>query len=220
MAATEDRRLLACERIACILLVGWLQIVGVRTSSVVHHLLHAAPLALLLVVPASPARHFTGVLAGYLWVFMLGVVSPMLHNALILGYILTRPEVPYTWLAPVAAILAATWAAGNAALLAGRPRWFAPGLLAGAGLIGLFAWAHPYLALAFEHPLEQVLAGGYAWVAVLLVETAVVLAVPAWCAFRLSPVLRVSTSFVAWQVTYWVFFVAAMVAGLLPAFNR
>src|SRR5262249_10160190 len=140
MAITGEGRLPACERIACILLIGWLQVVGVRTGSVVHHLLHAAPLALLLVVPASPARPFTGLLAGHLGVFMLGVVSPMLHNALILGYILTRPEVPYTWLAPVAAILAAAWAAGNAALLARRPRWFAPGLLAGVGLIGLFAW--------------------------------------------------------------------------------
>jgi hypothetical protein len=214
-----ERWLRAGERVACAVLIGWLQVVGVRTHSVVHHILHAAPLVVLLVAPASAARHFTGLLAGYLWVFMLGVVSPMLYNALIRGYLFNLSQ-PYIWLAPVAAVLAVVWAAANAAMLARRPRWFAPAVLAGLGLTVLFAWAHPYLSAAFEYPLDRTLDGGYAWALVLLLETAVVLAVPGWCAFRLSRELRVTRSFVAWQVAYWVFFVAAMVAGLLPAVNR
>ena len=213
------RQMLILERIACVLLIGWLQVVGVVTHSVLHHILHAAPLAILLVVRPSPARHFTGLLAGYLWVFMLAVVTPMLYNALILGYLFNLGQ-PYIWLAPVAAGLAAVWAAANVALLRRRPRWFAPGVLIGFALTGLFAWAHPLLSRAFEFPLDRTLAGEYHWALVLLLETAVVLAVPSWCAARLSPDLRVTRAFVGWQVAYWVFFVAAMVVGLLPAVVR
>jgi len=220
MADAWEKRLLAFERLACILLIGWLQFVGIYGHSIVHHILHAAPVAVLLMVPLSPARHFTGLMAGFLWVFMLGVVSPMLYDSLIRGYLLTRPEIPYTWLAPVAALIAATWAAANFTLLARRHRWFAPAILTAIGLIFLLAAIHPYFSMAFEYPLEQTLAGHYAWGAVLLLETAIVLAVPGWTAFRLSPDLRLSASFVRWQMAYWVFFVGAMVAGLLPVFNR
>jgi hypothetical protein len=215
----NQRVLLVGERLACLPFIAWLQLVGVKTHSVLHHVLHAAPVVLLLVVRPSPARHLTGMLAGYLWVFMLGAVSPMLYDALILGH-LVRPVVPYTWLAPVAAVLATGWAAANAALLRRRPSRFLPYALIGVGLAGVFAVIHPYLSRAFEYPLDRTLAGGYAWVVVLLAETAAVLAVPYWCAFRLSVELRVTKAFVTWQVVYWVFFVVAMVAGLHPAIIR
>lgn len=211
--------MLVLERISCALLIGWLQVVGVLTHSVLHHILHAAPLVLLLVVRPTPARHFTSLLAGYLWVFMLAVVTPMLHNALIRGCLFNLSQ-PYIWLAPVAAGLAAVWAAANFALLRRRPMWFAPGVLIGFALIGLFAWVHPYVSHAFEYPLDRTLAGEYHWALALLLETAVVLAVPSWCAFRLSPDLQVTRAFVGRQIAYWVFFVAAMVAGLLPAVVR
>ena len=220
MQTLAKKRLQSLERILCVLLIGWLQLVGVLTHSILHHVLHAAPLALLLFVKPSPARHFTGFLAGFLWVFMLGIVTAMLHDALILDYIVTHSHIPYTWLAPGAATLAAAWAATNAVLTAERPRWFLPALLAGLGMIPLFAWAHPYVSQAFLYPLERTLAGEYVWVTALLAETAMVLAMPSLLAFRVSPGLKWSASFVGWQIAYWVFFVVAMVAGLLPAVNR
>jgi hypothetical protein len=216
----NEKQLLIFERIACAAFIIWLQVVGVRTYSIVHHILHAAPIALLLFIPQSPSRHFAGLLAGFLWVFMLGVITSMLHNSLILGYIITHSHIPYTWLAPIAAILAVIWAAANAALLSRKPRWLAWGLLVGIVLIGLFAWLHPYLTQAFNYPIYKVLGGQYLWVPILLLETTIVLALPSWCAFRLSKDLRVTKKFIGWQLAYWAFFVAAMVAGLLPIFNR
>jgi hypothetical protein len=213
-------RLFRCERVACAAFVAWLQLVGVVTHSVLHHLLHAAPILLLLLLRPSPSRHFTGVLAGFAWVFMLAVVTPMIHNAIILGYAFTHPERPYTWLAPVAAVLAAIWASLNLALLAQRPRLLLPTAPAGVGVIVLLAWVQPYISVAFEIPLERTLAGQYAWAIALLLQTAVVLALPAWLTFRLSPALRLCASFAALQAAYWIFFVTAMVAGLLPVVNR
>lgn len=207
--------LLRGERLACVAFIAWLQLVGLVTHSELHHLLHAAPIFFLLLRPASVSRHFTGVLAGYAWVFMLAIVTPMLHDAIILGYVFTHPERPYTWLAPVAAVLAAAWAASNLALLAQRSRFLLPSGLVGIGLIIVLAWVQPYISVAFEVPLQRTLAGQYAWGLALLFETAVVLALPAWSTFRLNPALRLSARFVASQAAYWVLFVAAMVAGLL-----
>jgi len=220
MDTTGPPWLVCCERLTCAALIAWLQLVGVVTHSVVHHILHAAPLVPLLLLRSSPSRCFTGVLAGFAWVFMLAIVTPMLHHAIILGYAFTHPERPYTWLAPVAALLAATWAAFNAALLNQCPRSvFAAGLV-GIGLIVVLASVQPYGSVAFEVPLERTLAGQYAWAIALLLEAAVVLVFPAWCTFRLNPALRLSASFVGGQIAYWVCFVGAMVAGLLPVFNR
>jgi vacuolar-type H+-ATPase subunit I/STV1 len=219
MSTTGRVGMLVAERATGVALVGWLQLVGVLTHSVLHHILHALPLVLLLVWRPSPARNVTGLLAGYLWVFMLAAVTSMLHDALILGWIVSRPQVAYTWLAPGAAGLAVVWAACNAALL--RPgRWTLPlGLLVGVTLaLGLTA-AQPYLSAAFEHPLEQTLAREYGWAAVLLLETAVVLALPVWAAVKLGGV-KPSWRFALCQAAYWVFFVALMVAGLLPGVIR
>jgi hypothetical protein len=213
-----ERQMRSLERIACVLLICWLQLVGVMTHSMLHHILHAAPLGVLLVVRSSPARHFTGLLAGFLWMFMLAVISAMLHESLILGYLFNRrPMPPYIWLAPVAAGLAVVWAAANLALLRRRSQSFVPGVLIGFALTWLFAWSHPYLSHAFEYPLHRTLAGEYHWVFVLLFETAVVVAASSWCVVRLIPDLRVTRTFVGWQLAYWVFFVVAMVVGLLPA---
>ena len=54
----------------------------------------------------------------------------------------------------------------------------------------------------------------------LLLETGAVLALPAWGAFRLGRELRMSWRLAIWQTAYWVFFVAAMVIGLLPGVTR
>lgn len=207
------------ERMVCILLIGWLQYVGIRTNSVVHHILHAVPLAVLLLVPTSPARHLTGMLAGLLWVFMLGVISPMLFESLILGGMFTQTEVPYMWLAPIAALLAVVWAVVNATLLMRRPRVFAQYLFLGLGGAALLAALHPYLSMAFAYPLDKAIEGNYQWTLVLILEAMILLAFPGWCAFRWSPDLRADWSLAGWQVIYWVFFVFMMVAGLLPRFN-
>ena len=124
------------------------------------------------------------------------------------------------WLAPVAAVLAAAWASFNMALLAQRPRFVLPTVLMGMGLIVLLAWVQPYISVVFEVPVKRTIAGQYAWALVLLLQAPVVLGLPAWSIFRLNPALRVTASFVALQTAYWVFFVAAMVAGLLPVVNR
>lgn len=219
-----DRRdliwLLGCERLVCAAFVAWLQLVGLVTHTVLHHLVQAVPIVLLLFLCPSPSRHFTGVLAGFAWVFMLAIVTPMLHDAIILGYAITHPEEPTMWLAPVAALVAAAWAAFNLAALAQRPRFLLPTGLVGIGLIVVLAWIQPYITVAFEVPLTRTLAGQYAWALVLLLEAPVVLVLPAWYLFRLNPALRLCPSFVALQTAYWIFFVAAVVAGLLPVFNR
>jgi hypothetical protein len=210
--------MLVAERAAGVALVGWLQLVGVLTHSVLHHILHALPLVLLLVWRPTAARAFTALLAGYLWVFMLAVVTPMLHDALIRGHLYNLGK-PYIWLAPGAALLAVVWAACNATLL--RPgRWTLPlALLVGLALtLGLTA-VQPHLSVAFEHPLDRTMSGESWWAAVLVVETAVVLALPAWGATRLGG-LKVSWRFALWQAVYWVLFVALMVAGLLPGVIR
>jgi hypothetical protein len=224
VASRSDRSallwLLRGEWLACAALVAWLQLVGVVTHSVVHHLLHAAPVLLLLFLPGSASRYFTAVLAGFAWVFMLAVVTPMLHHAIILGYAFTQPERAYTWLAPVAALIAVAWAACGLALLAGRSRLLLPTALSGIGAMVLLAWVQPFISIAFEVPLEGTLAGRYVWAPLLLLEAAVVLVLPAWSIFRLNPALKLSAPFVAAQTAYWIFFVAAMVAGLMPIFNR
>jgi hypothetical protein len=82
---------LVAERVAGVLFVGWLQLVGV-----LHHILHALPVVVLLVLRPSAGRAVTGLLAGCLCVFLLAAVTPMIHDALILGYVFTRPRVAYT----------------------------------------------------------------------------------------------------------------------------
>lgn len=196
--------LLRCERVACVAFIAWLQLVGLVTHSVVHHLLHAAPIVVLLLWRPTPSRHFTGILAGFAWVFMLAIVTPMLHYAIIRGYAFTQPDRPYTWLAPIAALLAVAWAACNLAILVQRPRFLLPTGLVGIGLIPLLAGVQPYISVAFEVPLERTLAGQYAWALVLLVELPVVLGLPAWLIFRLNPALKLTATFVVSQTGYWI----------------
>ena len=217
--ASEQRWLWVGERVSCLFLIAWLQFVGWYAQSVVHHVLHAAPLILLLLLPASPARYLTGLLAGYLWIFMLAGVTSMLYTSLYLGDAFVRPDLLGNWLAPVAAALASLWAAFNTAMLARRA-----GLLISSAMVWLvlacvFTIVHPYITNAVGYPLDRVLAGHYLWVSVLLLETAVVLAVPWFIAFRIADDLKFSWKLVGWQATYWLFFVILMVIGLLPALN-
>ena len=215
----EQRWISVGERVSCLLLIAWLQFVGWYAQSIVHHILHATPLVLLLFLPTSSARYLTGMLAGYLWIFMLAGVTSMLYTSLYLGDAFARPHNLGNWLAPVAAALASLWAAFNAAMLANRVGFLVPSAIVWLGLAGVFTIFQPYITNAVGFPLDRVLAGQYLWINVLLLETIVVLAVPGLIAFHIADDLKVSWKLIGWQATYWLFFVVMMVAGLLPTLN-
>jgi hypothetical protein len=209
------------ERVLAIAAVVWLQIVGVITDSIIHHILHAVPIILLAALPRSQWVRHTAALAGFIWLFMLALVSPMVHHALTRGIAWTTGAGAYTWLAPGMALLCAIWSSLNIAILGRRPRAWAT---AAAGLILvtiLFAGLQPWCAPAFEVPLQRVLDGRYSWLAVLLMEIPLVLAIP-WVllTWRTAPPRpRFTRKAAMAHAAYWLLFLLCMVAGLHPVFN-
>ncbi|MBN1534780.1 MAG: hypothetical protein JXA20_19065, partial [Spirochaetes bacterium] len=123
------------------------------------------------------------------------------------------------WLAPAMSILTGLWASLNlSALCPPRARWFIP---AGLLITPFLATLYPAVNALFRIPLEQVIHGGYPWALLLAVELAAALAGP-WLIFIRatgSRGLRCTRRLVAWQVFFWLFFLACMVIGLLPAVN-
>ncbi|MBN1534781.1 MAG: hypothetical protein JXA20_19070, partial [Spirochaetes bacterium] len=77
------------ERAAGIMAVAWLQLVGIISGTVLHHVLHALPLFVLLTIPRTRALRLTAALAGFIWVFMLSAITPMVHDSLVRGLIAT-----------------------------------------------------------------------------------------------------------------------------------
>lgn len=150
---------------------------------------------------------------------MLAGVSSMLHTSFCMRLIFMRPDNIAYWLAPVAAGLAILWTSLNSAILTRRPNWFFPFLGVWLGVTGVFTITHPYLSTAIEYPLDRVLAGQFLWIFALLLETAVVLALPFAVAFRMANDLKFSWKMLGHQVAFWVFFVVMMVVGLLPVLN-
>jgi len=210
------------ERGTCVAAVLWLQVVGVVTHSIIHHVVHALPLLLLVPLRRSRSVALTAALASFVWVFMLAAISPMVHYSLVRGYLVTRPEVPYTWLAPSMCVICAIWCAVALTISSGKShrfKWYVSG---GLLLIPTFAALHPWATLPFEGPLDHVLRGAYLWATILVVELPLVLVGPWLVALWVSGArdIRITTSNALWQVTYWAFFLLCMVAGLLPALNR
>lgn len=150
---------------------------------------------------------------------MLAGVTSMLYTSLYMGIAFARPDNLGNWLAPVAAVLAGLWAAFNTAMLANRAGLLIPSAIIWLGLAGVFTFIHPYITHSVGFPLDRVLAGHYLWGSLLLLETAVVLAVPGLIAFRIAHELKFSKKLFVWQAMYWLFFVIMMVVGLLPALN-
>jgi len=224
MRATETaRRDTAAwvERGLTILAALWLQIVGVVTSSVLHHILHAAPIAILAILPRSRWVRHTAALTGFLWVFMLSAISPMISHMLHRGVVFGEPGLAYTWLAPTMLVISAAWSAVNIAILAGMPRGW-PLFALGQLVLGvMLALGQPWVAPLYEVPLERLLVGNLAWAAVLAAEVPLTLVVPWWLVRLLTrqrePALTGKNAL--WQAVYWVGFAACMVLGLLPQLN-
>jgi hypothetical protein len=104
--------------------VAWLQVVGLQTHTVVHHVLHALPLSLLAVLPRTPWIRHGAAMAGLMRVVMLSLLSPMIAGAMREGIHIGEPGLAYTWLAPAMLLLAAAWSAVNLSRLGDRPsRW-------------------------------------------------------------------------------------------------
>jgi len=213
---------IACgERLLAILAVLWLQVVGVITHSVLHHMLHAVPLVLLAAFPRGRWVRHTAALTGFVWLLMLALITPMLHHVLTDGVSWTLGAGASTWLAPVMAVLCAVWSSLHVALLCGRPRRWAH-VAAGLVIVTLlFALLQPWCAVVFEVPVQHVLAGRLRWLIVLCVEVPVVLVVPWVLLVRgtARPCPPLTPSAVIGQVAYWLVFVLCMVGGLHPALN-
>jgi hypothetical protein len=205
--------------VSCVI---WLQVVGLVTGTVVHHILHALPIVVLLLPARTRWVRLTAALAGFAWIFMLAAMTPMVHDGLIRGQILTQSGEAHLWLAPIMALLSGIWMAINLSLLSAAPRrlpWFIAGSI---GLIPLLAVIEPYIGMILIYPMERVIEGAYGWIFILIIEAAAVLIVPWWLAIRLTGAadLKVTWRVLLASAAYWSFFVACMVVGLLPAFNR
>jgi hypothetical protein len=218
--APQERALGLLDLAAGVILVLWLQVVGLVAGQVLHQVLHALPVLLLVVLPKSRWVRLTCVMTGFAWIFMLAVITPMLNRALLQGGLWQRREI-FVWLAPVAAALSALWAAVNLTLLARKPkRWpiFVVGFIV---LIPVLASLHPHWQRWFVVPLRRLLEGQVIWAAVLAGELLAVVAA-IWGGTMLvvrRHDLRPDRRVIGWQVLYWGFFLACMVLGLLPALN-
>ncbi len=206
------------ERAAGFAAIAWLLLVGIISNTLLHHVLHALPLALLLPLARTRAVRLTAALVGYIWVFMLSAITPMVYDSLVRGYLL-KTDNPDMWLAPAMSLIAGAWASLNLAAL--RPRgtkWFIAG---GILLTPALALLYPAVHALAGFPLERVMEGRLLWALLLVFELAIVLIGPWYLFVRItgSRELQCTKRLVAWQVLFWLFFLACMVTGLLPALN-
>ncbi len=206
------------ERAACVAVIVWLQLVGIISNTVLHHVLHALPIALLLFVNRSRALHLTAALVGFIWVFMLSAITPMVYDSLVRGFLFSSNNHDM-WLAPGLSLIAGLWLSLNLAVL--RPRhaqWY---IIGGLLLTPALALLYPAVNSLFKIPLERVIHGRLYWTILLMLELAAVLLGP-WLLFvKLtgSRELKCNKRLVVWQLLFWLFFLACMVTGLLPAVN-
>ncbi len=217
-----DKSLLSrIELLTCACAIIWLQLVGILDRTVVHHIFHSLPVLLLLFLPKTPLTRLLSVLTAFAWIFMLSIVTPMLNNAIIRGYLISRSNLSYTWLSTGMALISAIWMAENLTLLSGKKSNF---ILFAAGsiiLIPVLAFIQPYISLVFGIPLSRTLNGQYLWSLIFLAELPAVLFLPWWIAVKITHnnVLSMLKGKVLYQVLYWVFFLTSMIIGLLPALN-
>lgn len=199
----------------------WLLLVGVVTSTLIHHVLHAIPVAILAVMPRSPWVRHTAALTGLAWVLMLALLTPMIRDVLERGIHTDDPALAYTWLAPAMVAISALWAGLNAAILSSHPTrwwWYALFLLA---LAVVLAAVHPQVSGMFDAPLNRVLEGDVRWGLALLGELVLLLAIP-WWALRSTwkhRGTRLTRRSAIGQIAYWLLFLTCMVTGLLPSLN-
>jgi hypothetical protein len=191
-------------------LVLWLQVVGLITRTVLHHVLHALPLLLLVLLPRTRFVRWLSALTSYAWIFMLAVVTPELRLALGEG------EGFRAALAPVMAVLSAFWMALNLMLLSERIGGGWGCFLGSILLIPALMALNPYLMALFEIPLRRVLEGRAAWVGILVVELVLVLAIPWKLGLWLTGArdLRLTRRLLLQHAGFWAFFLACMIGGL------
>lgn len=196
--------------------VLWLQVVGVVTGTVAHHILHTLPIGMLGIVRGGPWHRHTRAMAGLAWVLMLAVFTPMIWHVLTRGVVFSDPSLSYTWLAPSMVVIAAGWSAASLSALQGRPSRF-PLLwciivLAGLGLAGV----QPLLSASIEEPVSRVVSGQLGWVPILMIEAAGITGL-LWGVARIAaprPRPQLSAKVVCAQLAYWVTFLACMIMGL------
>jgi hypothetical protein len=198
----------------------WLQVVGQVTNQVMHHVLHALPIVVLLLVPRNRWVHLTCALTGFLWIFMLAVITDMVHHALLEGGLLHGVGL-FVWLAPVQAALGGAWMAANLAVLSRHPRRLLGFMLGALALIPILAALHPHAEPLFAVPVMEVARGHWLWAGVLALQLPAVLVVPGFLAmwFTGFAAYHPTRSAIGWMAAYWLFFLSCMVLGLLPALN-
>lgn len=204
------------ERCLAFAAVLWLQVVGVVTDTILHHVLHALPLLLLALLPRSGWVRHTAALAAFAWIVMLALITPMIRQALLEGIDFVNPNRAYTWLAPLMALICCVWASLNLALLARKPRRWIGSTISMIVLTVLFAFGQPWISPLITEPLQHVLEGDLRRLVILLLAMPAVLALPWWVTVRQAAEPRPALAFsaAAWQAAYWLFFLACMVLGL------
>lgn len=206
--------------VAGISVVVWLQVVGQVTHQVLHHVIHALPVVAILIAPKNRWVRLTRVLTGLLWVFMLSVITDMVHHAIIEAGLWNERGM-FVWMAPVLAALCAVWVALNLTLLSETVRRLPFFMVSSLALIPIFAAAQPVVSEMFTVPVERVVQGKSAWTIVLIIELVVLTAIPWHLAVRSTKRrdFRSSRRVRIWLAAYWSLFLACMIVGLLPVVN-
>jgi hypothetical protein len=200
--------------------VAWLQLVGVVTGTILHHIIHALPLVALGFTTRSTWARRTRATAGIAWIVMLAFFTPMIWHTISWGVLFGEGYPNYLWLAPGMVLIASCWASASLTLLRAPPR--RPIVIAACTVGGAVALAllHPAVGWLLLIPIERLLAGEALWLPIVLIEAAVVLVpialIPRIVARAPMKALLTSTNrrTVIAHTTYWVGFVACMIAGL------
>ena len=213
---TSEKTREIAERALNGLAIVWLMVVGVATHSVLHHVLHAAPLVVVALLPQGTRAWLMRAMSAYLWLFMLAVMTPMIEEEILHGALLRgRGELQH-WLAPTMALIACTWFATCVSLLARvRGAFLAAFVLIAAFTAGL-ARVQAVVGPLMTAPVERVIAGNFNAIAVVGLEAVLALLVPWGILLRVA---RIKPTFnaraVAMQAAFWGVFVLCMLVGLL-----
>lgn len=201
------------ELLSCLLLAVWLQVVGVVTDSVLHHLLHALPFLFLWLIPDASWRSFTGALLGFAWIFMLGVVTENLSRAFQLF-----PDGLRTIavLAPVTAALSSLFMSVCLSRLQNFHYAFLAFLPICFGLVPLFVVLRPVVSSGYAIALINVLNGSVFWGGILFLEMTLTLLIPGTIIYGIinNDALFLSRSAILYQVFFWTAFLGCMIGGL------
>jgi hypothetical protein len=201
--------------------IAWLQLVGVVTSTIVHHILHALPLAVIMLIPPGEWTRQLRALSAIAWIIMLAVITPMIHYAIREGITFSLSDYAFTWLAPGMVLISILWAAANIALLSNRMIYGMLAILVLTLLALGGAFMQPMIADLYLMPIDRVIVGQWIWIAPLIILVPVTLGFPWLILYGLmtSPRPKLTRRSVIAQAAYWLFFLTCMIAGLHPSVN-